>query len=135
MKLFTDVNFPTEIQDVAKLFFADVLLCSPEQAECSLTHTCADGVYTYVAQALGQSAVRSVRAEGDGLQSVRLQKRYAKLAMYEALCRGTGKILSGRFFHKEETCPQCEGSGRVTVGCEMTLDIRPYKPREERTEK
>lgn len=93
MKLFTDVSFPTEIQDVAKLFFADVLLCSPEQAECSLTHTCADGVYTYVAQALGQSAVRSVSTEGDGLQSVRLQKRYAKLAMYEALCRGTGKSM------------------------------------------
>ena len=93
MKLFTDVSFPTEIQDVAKLFFADVLLCSPEQAECSLTHTCADGVYTYVAQALGQSAVRSVSAEGDGLQSVRLQKRYAKLAMYEVLCRGTGKSM------------------------------------------
>ena len=93
MKLFTDVNFPTEIQDVAKLFFADVLLCSPEQAECSLTHTCADGVYTYAAQALGQSAVRSVSAEGNGLQSVRLQKRYAKLAMYEALCRGTGKSM------------------------------------------
>ena len=26
-------------------------------------------------------------------------------------------------------CPQCEGSGRVTVSAKMTLDIRPYKPK------
>ena len=29
-------------------------------------------------------------------------------------CHGTGKIVSGRFIRKTETCPQCEGSGRVT---------------------
>ncbi len=46
-------------------------------------------------------------------------------------CHGTGKIVSGRFIRKTETCPQCEGSGRVTVSCEMTLDIRPYKPKVE----
>ena len=45
-----------------------------------------------------------------------------------ALCR---KCVSGRFIRKTETCPQCEGSGRVTVSCEMTLDIRPYKPKGE----
>ena len=48
-----------------------------------------------------------------------------------ALCRkccGTGRTVSGRILRKTEICPQCEGSGRVTVSCEMTLDIRPYKP-------
>jgi DnaJ-class molecular chaperone len=47
-------------------------------------------------------------------------------------CHGKGKIVTKHFIHwKEETCPQCEGSGRVTVSCEMTLDIRPYKPKVE----
>lgn len=74
----------------------------------------------------------------DGILKTKSMKKEVrkepKIALCRA-CRGTGKILSGHFFRKEETCPQCEGSGRVTVGCEMTLDIRPYKPREERTEK
>lgn len=41
-------------------------------------------------------------------------------------CKGTG-IHTGAEGERR-TCPQCEGSGRVTVSCEMTLDIRPYKP-------
>ena len=45
-------------------------------------------------------------------------------------CRGTGRDLSGEAPFGGGVCPQCEGSGRVTVSCEMTLDIRPYKPRE-----
>lgn len=51
-------------------------------------------------------------------------------------CKGTGQIdeppQEGRGPQRSPasvTCPQCEGSGRVTVSCEMTLDIRPYKPR------
>lgn len=31
---------------------------------------------------------------------------------------------------KPAVCPQCEGSGRVTVSAEIELDIRPYKPKE-----
>ena len=46
-------------------------------------------------------------------------------------CHGTGRTVSGRILRKTEVCPQCEGSGRVTVSCEMTVDIRPYKPRGE----
>ena len=46
-----------------------------------------------------------------------------------ALCRhcgGTGFVVTGKLFRKRETCPQCLGSGRVTVSCKMTLDIRPW---------
>ena len=44
------------------------------------------------------------------------------------VCKGTGRV-PGDEEGETYTCPQCEGSGRVTVSCEMTLDIRPYKPR------
>lgn len=47
-----------------------------------------------------------------------------------ALCRncyGTGFIVSGILRKKTEVCPQCEGSGRVTVSAKITYDIRPYK--------
>lgn len=44
-------------------------------------------------------------------------------------CHGTGRIGTGRLFRRTESCPQCEGSGRVTVSAEMELDIRPYKPK------
>lgn len=45
-------------------------------------------------------------------------------------CHGTGRIGTGRLFRRTESCPQCEGSGRVTVSAEMELDIRPYKPKD-----
>lgn len=52
------------------------------------------------------------------------------------VCKGIGQIdeppKAGHGPQREPsriTCPQCEGSGRVTVSCEMTLDIRAYKPR------
>lgn len=46
-------------------------------------------------------------------------------------CRGTGKIEN--FTHPEGRmkCPQCEGSGRVIVSCEMMVDIRPYRDGDE----
>lgn len=46
------------------------------------------------------------------------------------VCRGTGHTLSAE--GKEQTCTLCEGSGRVTVSCCMTLDIRPYRPRKQK---
>lgn len=52
-----------------------------------------------------------------------------------ALCRkccGTGvlrqKREDGTFTVQQ--CPQCEGSGRVTVSAVMEYDIRPYKQKE-----
>ncbi len=48
-------------------------------------------------------------------------------------CHGTGEIIvkTDWIHRKRVACPQCEGSGRVTVSCEMTLDIHPYKPKVE----
>lgn len=45
------------------------------------------------------------------------------LARYLAGFRGTPEIETC-------VCPNCEGSGRVTVSAEIELDIRPYKPKE-----
>ncbi len=42
-------------------------------------------------------------------------------------CHGTGVVTVGKLLRKQKACPQCEGSGRVLVSCEMKLDIRPYK--------
>ena len=44
------------------------------------------------------------------------------------ICKGTGRV-AGEEESEFHTCLQCEGSGRVTVSCQMTLDIRPYKPK------
>lgn len=41
------------------------------------------------------------------------------------VCHGTGRYEGGK------TCPQCGGSGRVTVSCRMELDIQPYRENEE----
>lgn len=38
-------------------------------------------------------------------------------------CSGKG-VIDG---DAPVVCPQCEGSGRVTVSAVMELDIRPYK--------
>lgn len=43
------------------------------------------------------------------------------------VCRGSGRV-AGEEPGGSHSCPQCEGSGRVTVSCELTLDIRPYNP-------
>lgn len=58
-------------------------------------------------------------------------KRYVTKPPRIALCRvcgGTG-MVAGDEPGETHTCIQCEGSGRVTVSSEMTLDIRPYKPK------
>lgn len=43
------------------------------------------------------------------------------------ICGGRGTV-AGDEEGERQTCLQCEGSGRVTVSCRMTLDIRPYRP-------
>ncbi|QCD40599.1 molecular chaperone DnaJ [Duncaniella sp. C9] len=42
-------------------------------------------------------------------------------------CNGTGVQRAESPQRYPDPCPQCEGSGRVTVSSVTTLDIRPYK--------
>ncbi len=44
-------------------------------------------------------------------------------------CHGTGIQQTESLQRHPARCPQCEGSGRVTVSSVTTLDIRPYKPK------
>lgn len=37
------------------------------------------------------------------------------------ICGGSGKALNG------DTCPQCEGSGRVVCTSEVVTYVRPYR--------
>ena len=43
-------------------------------------------------------------------------------------CGGTGYV--GSSGDSPAVCPQCEGSGRVTVSGTMELDIRAYRPKQ-----
>ncbi len=48
------------------------------------------------------------------------------------VCHGTGRITTSDYsaFPTYGICPQCGGSGRVTVSAKIELDIRPYKPKD-----
>lgn len=47
------------------------------------------------------------------------------------VCRGAGHLRRKEADGTYTTlrCPQCEGSGRVTVSAVMECDIRPYRPK------
>lgn len=47
------------------------------------------------------------------------------------VCHGTGLAPTNRPDFGPTVCPQCGGSGRVTVSANIELDVRPYKPRRE----
>lgn len=47
------------------------------------------------------------------------------------VCHGTGHVLTNGPEGVPAACPQCCGSGRVTVSANIELDIRPYKPKKE----
>ena len=45
-----------------------------------------------------------------------------------ALCREChGTVGGGKLLKRAKVCPQCDGSGRVLVSCQMTVNIRPFK--------
>lgn len=92
MTLETDFIYPTEIQDVVKLFFADAEL-SPD-AELKLTETKSGSRYSYVGVFNGKTHAESVDVScADDLQAIRLRKRFAKLCMYNLLAECTGKTM------------------------------------------
>lgn len=95
MKLFTDFKYDTEIADVAKLFFDDVELCKlTDVPDIKVTQHAEGTTYTYVATFFAKVEVQTVDvSDVDELQSVRLQKRHAKLCLYNLLVKVTGKHM------------------------------------------
>ncbi len=93
--LYTNFSYPTEIHDVVKLFFGDVQLCDTDtDTEFSLTENVNDCEYSYVAKAQTATDVQRVCCDGDDiLQTIRLRKRFAKIAMYNALSALTGRKM------------------------------------------
>ena len=94
--LYTNFPYPTEIHDVAKLFFDDVELCQ----DCSHANICVvekdvqPNVYQYDATYNDKSERQSVSVNGaNELQVIRLRKRYAKIAIYNLLVAVTGNSM------------------------------------------
>lgn len=94
VRLFTDFKYPTELLDVAKLFFG--------QAEQVDDRSIADVVVTerkncdaseYVATYGSSSVTTSVKNVADELVNTRYRKRYAKIALYNALRQATGRDM------------------------------------------
>ncbi len=92
MTLETNFLYPTEIQDVLKLFFADVEMA--QNADVTLTETQEGTTFFYKATFGEKSHLSSVDVRGtEKLQSIRLRKRFAKLCMYNLLAETTGKNM------------------------------------------
>lgn len=92
MKLDTNFLYPTEIQDVAKLFFDQVV--ADTCADMTLWEKETGTVFCYTAQFDGQTCTTSVDVQGaDQLQSLRLRKRYAKICAYNLLKQATGRSM------------------------------------------
>lgn len=96
MKLFTNFVYPTEIQDVAKLFFAEVdLVPNASDAEVVLAEEAeSDAKFTYLARGFGDDCTTQADVDAcDALQAVRLRKRFAKLCIYRLLVKACGKNM------------------------------------------
>ena len=94
-RLYTNFPYPTEVHDVAKLFFADVELCVDLQnADFYLLESVDGTEYGYIAT-YGQITERSsVNVSGQNeLHAIRLRKRFAKLAIYNMLVKATGRQM------------------------------------------
>ena len=92
--LYTNFPYPTEVHDVAKLYFADIELCDDDCADVTVVEQQNGSVYNYTATCSGVVATESVdTCSVSELQAVRLRKRHAKLATYNLLVKLTGKRM------------------------------------------
>lgn len=93
MTLHTNFIYPTEIQDVAKLFFEEVQLVD-EGGDLVVVESAHGNVFRYEATFDGKRFEQKVDVNGvDDLQKTRLKKRFAKLCVYNLLVQATGKSM------------------------------------------
>ncbi len=94
MNLFTNTQFSSELQDVAKLFYGVCALTECDQADIVLQETCEGSVFCYSSRFADVFEHTSVNVDGtDNLQSMRLRKRYAKVCLYNCLVKATEKTM------------------------------------------
>lgn len=94
--LYTNFLYPTEIQDVAKLFFGEVELAEKESdAEICLKEIPrGQNDFAYLATCGEEHYSNEINVTTYGeVQQLRLRKRYAKLCAYNLLCKCTGKTM------------------------------------------
>lgn len=84
VKLYTNFRYNTEVLDVAKLFFDNVELSSVDNADIVHIITVGSTIDNCVSYN-GISTSNSVEAPCDALHNIRLQKRYAKITLYNCL--------------------------------------------------
>ena len=95
-KLYTNFPYPTEVHDVVKLFFDDVELCNDASfADIGVVETnIQQTLFEYKATYCDNTEIQTVEVNGvSELQSIRLRKRYAKIAIYNLLVSVTGKRM------------------------------------------
>lgn len=95
VKLFTNFKYPTELLDVAKLFFGqaeptDVI----DSADISVIERQHGNTLEYVAKFAEATVTTSFEQIADELVNTRYAKRYAKVALYNTLRQSTGKSMS-----------------------------------------
>lgn len=93
--LYTNFAYPTELQDVVKMYFSNVeSACDKQSADIAVEENL-DGLrYTYTAVYGKYTRMETVDvANVDELQAIRLCKRYAKLALYNLLAQALGKKM------------------------------------------
>ena len=91
MRLFTNFQYPTELLDVAKLFFPNVeQTAALDLADISVIETATEDKITYVAQFGKFKSNKSFDKIESELINTRYRKRYSKIALYEVLNNATG---------------------------------------------
>ena len=92
--LYTNFPYPTEVHDVVKLYFDGVELCADINADVLVVEQQQGTTYRYTATCGKVEVMECVDTVGTSeLQTVRLRKRYAKLATYNLLVKLTGKTM------------------------------------------
>lgn len=94
--LYTNFLYPTEIQDVAKLFFGEIETVEDENdAEICLKESlCGGNEFIYFATCGGEEYSNNINVDAlNEVQQLRIRKRYAKLCLYNLLAKYTGKNM------------------------------------------
>ena len=95
IKVFTNFSYPTEVEDVVKLFFSDVVACDNQQdADVVCLYEKKSDDITNTCYYNGKKVSNSFKANNmDDLQFWRVAKRFAKTAVYNCLKKSTGRSM------------------------------------------